>query len=80
MLKTNQSDSFNDCVFIILIGLVLVIIITMIIAWHTGWKIVRPVADMTKFTERMKQAASLEEKKAIVEDLSKHVRFKDVNE
>ena len=78
-LDDNKKSVFGQCVFIILIGLLLVITTTMIIAWHTGWKIVRPVADMTKFTEDMKQAASLQEKKEIVKKLSNQQRFKEVD-
>ena len=79
-LDENRGSVFDQCILIVLIGLLLVITTTMLIAWHTGWKIVRPVADMTGFTERMKQAASLEEKKSIVEELSSHARFKTVDQ
>ena len=78
-LDKNRGSVFDECILIVMIGLLLVITTTMLIALHTGWKIVRPVADMTGFTERMKQAASLEEKKSIVEELSSHPRFKIVD-
>jgi len=51
----------------------------LLIAWWTGRKITTPIADMSEFTKRMKQAPSLKEKIKVVTDLAKHEQFSDVN-
>ena len=68
-----------QCVMIVLFSLTIIVVLTMLVAWYTGWQIATPVQDMTSYTNRMKQASTLAKKIKIVDELSYDNRFKDIN-
>ena len=57
----------------------MVILVAMLIAWHTGWQIKKPVDDMTRFSTDMKKSESLQQKKQIVNQMSSSDKFKSIN-
>lgn len=67
------------CVLIVMIGLSIIVLLTIVITWCTGWQIARNVKDMTSYTNQMKLAPSLAKKIKIVEKLSGESRFEEVN-
>lgn len=67
----NQNEvlldaTFKVCVHAIMIGLAVTVLVTMIVAYFTGWRIQGPVKDMTNYTKQMKVAPSLAMKISIV--------------
>jgi len=63
-----------------MVGLSLIVLLTMLVAWHTGWQIACPVKDMTNYTNQMKLATSLAKKIKIVQALSLQKSFRSVNQ
>lgn len=78
-MEEKHDLSFMLVVLIVMISLSIIVLLTMIIAWYTGWQIATPVKDMTSYTNQMKLAPSLAKKIKIVEKLSYENRFKDIN-
>ena len=69
----------NICIWMIMIGLAVMMILTMFVAWLMGWKISRPVMEMTEYTNQMKKAPSLAKKIEIVQEMSKQRLFEEVS-
>ena len=62
-----------------MMGLLLLIILTMLVAFIAGWKISRPLMNMTEYTNKMKKAPSLAKKIKIVQEMSEEPLFDYVN-
>lgn len=50
MLLARLIRTQNICIWMIMIGLAVMMILTMFVAWLMGWKISRPVMEMTEYT------------------------------
>ena len=78
-LEKHFAVTYMQCLLIVLFSLTIIVVLTMLVAWYTGWQIATPVQDMTRYTNRMKLAPSLAKKIKIVDELSYERRFKDIN-
>lgn len=78
-LAESLTTSYRWGFTVIMAGLSFALLLTLFTAFFIGWRIVRPIGEMTKFTQQMKEGTCLADKVKTVKDLSEHRMFTDVN-
>ena len=53
--------------------------LTLLTSYCIGWRVVRPIGVMTKFTQKMKEGTCLADKVKTVKELSSHPMFININ-
>ena len=78
-IQASLSETFMLCIWVIMFGLSMIVLATMCVACFTGWRIAKPVKDMTDYTNQMKVAPSLAMKISIVKKTAQDPSFAEVS-